>query len=236
MEQGIASRIYSDKLKGRFIFLSASLPAKERDTKYYQTARPFEITDAAIAAARAVFGARGKLVYGGHPTIAPLILSVGRDFSPDFPVEEWPFIHVYQSLLWEHQLPEETLQLEKEGIGQIHRIPAVDNDKRKSLLVMRTDMLKTEPVAGIFIGGMEGVYDPDDKESEFFLFKTICKGRPIYPVGTPGGASQILLSDVMSKPEAMEWKFKRITPEELSKPSPYAALMRKIVLDIMEQT
>lgn len=236
MEQRIASRIYSDKLKGHFVFLSASFPASERGAEYYQTARPFEITDATIAATRAIFGASGKLVFGGHPTISPLLLSVGRDFSLDFPEQYWPFIHIYQSRLYENEVPEETLKLEQEGIGRIYWVPAVDRDAEKSLLLMRTKMLKTtQPIAGIFIGGMEGIYDVDVGESEFFLFKAICEGRPIYPIGAPGGASQLLLNRVLKGEERMVWRFKQITLEELSKPSAYAVLMRKIALDIIAQ-
>lgn len=235
MEQRIASRIYSDKLKGHFVFLSASFPASERGAEYYQTARPFEITGATIAATRAIFGASGKLVFGGHPTISPLILSVGRDFSLDFPEQDWPFIHIYQSQLYKDEVPEETLQLEKEGFGKIHWIPAVDRDTGKSLRLMRTEMLKTKPIAGIFVGGMEGVYSVSAGESEFSLFKAICKGRPIYPIGAPGGASQLLLNRILRKEEPMDWSFKQITLEELSQPPVYAVLMRKVVLDAIAQ-
>jgi len=235
MAQGVASRIYSDKLKGQFVFLSASFPAKEREAEYHRTARPFEITDATIAVARAIFGASGKLVFGGHPTISPLILSVGRDFSLDFPKQDWPFIHIYQSQLYEDEVPEETLQLEREGIGQIYWIPAVGKDTVKSQLLMRTEMLKTEPIAGVFIGGMEGIYSVGNEKSEFYLFKASRKGRPIYPIGAPGGASQLLLNRILKKEEPMEWSFKRVTLEELSQPSAYAVLMRKVVSDIIEQ-
>lgn len=235
MEQGIASRIYSNKLKGQVVFLSASFPAKDREAKYYQTARPFEITDATVAAARAIFGAHGKLVFGGHPTITPLILSVGHDFSADFPEQDWPFIHIYQSRLYENEVPEETLQLEREGIGKIYWIPAVNRDMVKSQLLMRTEMLKTKPIAGVFIGGMEGVYSLGNEGSEFYLFKNICRGRPIYPIGAPGGASLLLLNRLLEHEEPMEWSFKRVALEGLLQPSPYAVLMRQVILDIIEQ-
>ncbi len=235
MEQATASRIYTDQLKAHFIFISASFPRADRGADYFWTARPSEITDATLAAARAIFGARGKVVFGGHPTISPLILSVGRDFLLGFPEEDKPFVHIYQSQHFENRVPAETLQLAEEGIAQIHWVPGAGKETEKNLLKMRIEMLtRTRPIAGIFIGGMEGVYREAARESEFSLFKEIRRGHPIYPIGATGGGSQILLNRILTNQEPMVWHFTTLTLKELSQPSADGVLMKKIVSDIIE--
>lgn len=234
MARSVTSRVYTDRLKDHFVFLSASLPRADRE-KYFRTARPFDITDATIAAVRAVFGASGKLVFGGHPTISPLVLSVANDFLADFPEAYKPFVHIYQTLYYEPVLPDETKELEGIGAGKIIWTPAVEGDRDESLFRMRTEMLGTKPVAGIFIGGMEGVYSHDDPICELALFKKHCEGKPIYPIGFPGAASKLLFDDLLSNTEAMAWQYKRISLEDLDKPGPFAFLMNQVVADIIDQ-
>lgn len=233
MTQAILSRIYSKALTGRLVFLSTSFPKAERDTRFLSTARPFAIADAVIAAARAIFGAKGGIVFGGHPTISPLILSVARDYLGDFLEGERPYVHVYQSEFFKDDVPDETKRLVQEGMGVIHTTPAVKGDREKSLELMRYNMLETQPIAGIFIGGMEGVYSEGARASEFALFKEVRKGCPVYPIGGPGGASRILLERLLGDRETMTWKYKVIDIEDLAKPRPYTLLMRNIVSDII---
>ena len=54
------------------VFLSASIPDKDRDPKYYETADFVAIRDAVIAIATVVVP-EYRLVWGGHPAITPLI-------------------------------------------------------------------------------------------------------------------------------------------------------------------
>jgi len=54
------------------IFLSASIPLVDRDPKYFNTADNTAIRDAVIALARIVLP-KAELVWGGHPSITPLI-------------------------------------------------------------------------------------------------------------------------------------------------------------------
>lgn len=235
MEHAIVPRIVSQSLKGKLIFLSASFPSKQRDPADFRLARPFEITDAILAATRAIFEVTGGLVFGGHPTISPLVLSIGRDFLNEFPKEERPFVHIYQSEFFEGKIPEETLRLKDEGIGEIYMTPAMGNDREENLLEMRRRMLETKPIAGLFIGGMEGVYKAGSDTSEFALFKKFCPGRPIYPIGLTGGASQILLSRILKHEEPLQWRYKLIKTEDLQKPAPFSVLMSKVVSDIIAQ-
>ena len=54
------------------IFLSASIPSPERDRKYYDTADIVAIRDAVRALATVVIP-KAHLIWGGHPSITPLI-------------------------------------------------------------------------------------------------------------------------------------------------------------------
>lgn len=232
----VASRIYSQKLRGKWVFISASFPAQDRAREYFESANPFRIIDATIAVARAIFGASGGVLFGGHPTISPLILSVSREFLTDFEEKQRPYVLIYQSRFFQEEIPHETKELTQEGIGRIVWVEATPGNRDKSLWLMREAMLNRGPVAGIFIGGMEGVYREGDPESEFYMFRNICKGCPAYPIGTTGGASETLLQKLREKKEPMTWQWKRVTLDELAQPLAFNPVMRKVVEDIMWQT
>lgn len=238
----IHSPFYATELEGSYIFLSASFPYGERANNFPE-ANPFEITGAVVALARSVFGAKGKLVFGGHPTISPLVLSVGRDFTL-FCAEQGvkldlPLVHIYQSEYFHKDIPNETLQLEKEGIGKIIWVESEIASREQSLLKMRVKMLcEPKPIAGVFIGGMDGVCDiqnPQNNADEFHLFTKYCTGKPLYPIGSTGGASHALLNHFLEHPQTMaSWKYFVLNPKELAQPIPYSILTKKIVLDIIE--
>ena len=63
--------------KVKNIFLSASVPLKERDPKFFETADVIAIRDAVIALASTVLANKEyHLIWGGHPSITPLITLV----------------------------------------------------------------------------------------------------------------------------------------------------------------
>jgi hypothetical protein len=57
------------------IFLSASIPLPERHPKYYETADLIAIRDAVIALASIALP-NHRIIWGGHPSITPLIYYV----------------------------------------------------------------------------------------------------------------------------------------------------------------
>lgn len=228
------SHLWSKELENKIIFLSASFPQPERNKKYFKTANPSEINDAVIAMVRDVFSRKGKLVFGGHPTISPLILSVGEEFISLFEKESYlPIVYIYQSEFFKSAISEYTQKLVNKGIGKIIWTPSIDNDREESLLKMRYKMLKEmKPIAAIFIGGMEGV------EDEFNLFVKIYPENPVYPIGSTGGATKILLEQKIIQPmKCQEWSFKwkYRFPEiinELNKLKIYPSLANKIISDL----
>ena len=217
--------IYFPSLNSRFVFLSASFPAVTRDERYFKTSNPLNITDAVLATARAVAWASGKLVCGGHPTISPLLLSIGGDIREIFQTHE-PFVRIYQSRFYESKIPPQTLELANSHVGQICWINA-GKDQPESLRWMREKMLKeTKPAAGIFIGGMEGI------EEEFRLFRSHYPNEPVYCIGSTGGAAKYLAEGIALGKVKVGWNYKTVDPQELLVSTVYPALMHALVEDL----
>jgi hypothetical protein len=179
-------------LAGRSVFLSASIPTPDRWDGEFDAR---EITDAVVAASRAVLTAGGRLVTAAHPTIAPLLLYVASEFPPR--TGEGASVITYQSLVYERLMSDATLRFRDSGIGEFRFTPAVPGDKpefplsNRSLLVMREQMLaETKPIAAIFVGGMQGIRE------EYELLESLSPTPIRYPVGRPGGEASRLAQTV----------------------------------------
>lgn len=188
------SMTQSQILAGRAVFLSASIPDPERWDGEFDVR---EITDAVVAASRAVLTADGVLVTAAHPTIAPLLLYIAGEF-PKRPNRRASVI-TYQSALFESVMPMATRRFQESGIGDFRLIPAVPGDKpapsgwNDSLLKMREQMFaETEPVAAIFVGGMDGI------RQEYELLASLHPAPIPYSVGRPGGEAARLPRDTDS--------------------------------------
>src|SRR5215467_2118669 len=137
------------------IFLSASIPLPERDAKYFETADIVAIRDAIIALTTVVLP-KHKIIWGGHPSITPLIYYVMERLGLN--IQE--HVTLYQSRFFEHLFPEDNNKFENviltENTGELN----------SSLYQMRSRMfLENQFVGGVFIGGMNGI------EDEFNLFR-----------------------------------------------------------------
>jgi hypothetical protein len=167
------------------VFVSASFPSGEPGQPFepYDTAA---IAEATTAVVRAVLRAGGRIVFGAHPTISPLVLLVAGEQGRREAVE------VYQSRFFEKQIPHETKRLIALGLAVPHwtdLVPGEDeDDPRPSLALMRDEMLKaSEPFdAAVFIGGMKGIVDEDT------LLRNERAEVPRLPLWAPGGAARKL--------------------------------------------
>lgn len=176
------------RLAGVSVFLAASIPDPDR---WSGTFDPREITDAVVAAARAVISAGATLVTGAHPTITPLLL----DVASEFPVRvNAPRVLVYQSALFEEVLPRAARWFAEDGVGELRMTKAAPGDRiepgfrAESLSFMRETMFtQTHPAAGIFIGGMQGI------TAELHLLRELVPEAAIYPLARPGGEAAQLL-------------------------------------------
>lgn len=163
----------TEKMKN--IFLSASIPLPERDEKYIGTADIIAIRDAVIALTTVVLP-HHRLIWGGHPSITPLIYYVMERLNLN--IQE--HITLYQSRFFEKYFPEDNNKFENIVFTDV-----VDNEREKSLLYMRHKMLdESEFSAGIFIGGMEGV------EEEYDMFIEKHPKALALPIASTGAAAK----------------------------------------------
>jgi hypothetical protein len=170
-------------MSGPRVFVSASFPSGEpgEPFKPYDTAA---IADATTAVVRAVLRAGGRIVFGAHPTISPLVLLVAGEQGAKQAVD------VYQSYFFEAQIPEETTRLIELGFAVPHwteRVPGeTEKDPGPSLALMRDEMLKAdEPIdAAVFIGGMAGIF------AEEKILREERGDVPRLPLKAPGGAAR----------------------------------------------
>lgn len=157
-------------------FLSAGIPDPHREPIYYETADLVAIREATRAAS-AVALKRGRLVFGGHPAISPVVLIVATALDAADRVE------IFQSEFFRDQTPPEN-----RAFRQITWTPVVGSNREESLLEMRKQMIdKGRYDAGFFIGGMEGV------QEEFALFRSRRPSVPAFPIGSTGAAARLLL-------------------------------------------
>jgi hypothetical protein len=163
------------------IFLSASIPVLGRKP-FDQDIEPQMIQAAVSALATVVFGRR-LLVWGGHPSITPMLWASAQDLG----VKYASSVRLFQSTFW----PEEDFPEENKQFDNVTYIDSVDGDLTKSLEAMRLGMLTSEEFeAAVFIGGMEGIF------AEHSLFTSLYPNAKCLPIGVTGGAARMLSSNL----------------------------------------
>lgn len=90
------------------VFLSASIPLADRDPKYFDTADNTAIRDSVIALARIILP-KAELIWGGHPSITPLIRAVLEKQQLDVAKH----VMLYQSNFFAKFFPPENEYFEK---------------------------------------------------------------------------------------------------------------------------
>jgi hypothetical protein len=187
------------------VILSASVPSDKRDERFTKIKNAqIQIEEAVISLSRNIFSAGGKMIFGGHPSISPLVAMVATEYSVNKEIEnskrnerEEKVINIFQSKAYEAVIPKETNILFDLGYSQIIWTEAKNNEEfnpkiqktaqcHKSLEFMRREMMKSNIDALVCIGGMEGV------ELEFTIFRELHPNKPIFILKTTGGASKIL--------------------------------------------
>ena len=163
------------------IFLSASVPLEERDPKYFKTADVIAIRDSVIALASAVLANQSyHLIWGGHPSITPLITLVLDRYG----LKMSDRVTLYQSYEFKKFFPPEN-----KDVGRREYTDKKEN-RAASLLEMRQHMLGDHDyTAAVFIGGMEGV------EDEYALFRQYHPAAPCYPIASTGAAARLLYDE-----------------------------------------
>ncbi len=160
------------KLKN--IFLSASIPLKERNPIYYDTADVIAIRDCVSSLAKVILP-ECRLVWGGHPSITPLISSILESVNVN--IKE--HVYLYQSDYFRQMFP-----VENEEFSESLIVTDDIGSRDESLALMREKMIvNNDFIAGIFVGGMEGV------EDEFELFTQSHPEAMVLPMASTGAAA-----------------------------------------------
>lgn len=163
------------------IFLSASIPVQERHQKYIDTADVIAIRDAVVALVTTVLP-HHRIIWGGHPSITPLINYVMQKLE----LNVQKHVKLYQSLWFADKFPEDNNRFEN-----IIFTEKLDADT-SSIELMRNRMLsENEFEAAVFIGGMEGIVD------EFKLFKSFHPDALLLPIASTGGATAIVYEELL---------------------------------------
>jgi hypothetical protein len=197
------------------VFLSASVPDPKRDKKYFESGNSVLIRDAVIALVTVVLP-RGKLVFGGHPAIAPMVKWVADR------LEAFERVRVFQSKYFqEFYLRDlESFRYEETEVQPGGREPSLEHMRREMLLSEKSF------AAAFFIGGMEGV------EQEFGLITEIRPEVPRFPVATTGAAAKILLGRELDAiyllPRELQ-SLRRAQLNELETRTSYAALFSELL-------
>lgn len=157
------------------IFLSASVPTRGQGD-FDETADPFLIQFAVRELVTVCLGRR-RLVWGGHPSITPMVLAVCRDFGLEF---DAPVV-LYQSRYFENQYPEDNKYFHTVFVDK------VEDNLAESLSVLRREMLSRPLEAAVFVGGMAGLFE----EHQVFR-KLHGEEATIVALGAPGGAARML--------------------------------------------
>jgi hypothetical protein len=220
------------KLQSRTVFLSASVPNRPPWPEARSRPSGALIRSAVISITKRTVYEGGSLVFGGHPSISPFILSVAEDYlaAADEGPEVGQSIFIYQSKAVPAALrPEATAKLVALG-GRLVDTDAQNDEKFdpdltqeqciESLRHMRERMLKeTDPVGMIVIGGMEGIL------RECLVFRRMFPKRPIWVLESTGGMAHQLLQPRM--PHVLDFYANvRAEPRELE-----ATPAERILLD-----
>lgn len=158
------------------IFLSASIPEAGRG-EYYKTADRLLIQLAVREFLFATLG-RKRIIWGGHPSITPMVLSACQELNIDISEA----VTLYQSEYFFGSYP-----ADNKGFPSIQYIEHTPNNLPDSLIKMRNAMISRKDIyAAVFIGGMDGIF------SEYDSFIQFHPNGIALPVGGPGGAARDL--------------------------------------------
>ncbi len=214
------------------VFLSASIPLPERHPKYYETADVIAIRDAVIAISTLMIP-NFRIIWGGHPSITPLI---------NYVIEQKLKSNLDRIDKWERLTEEEKFQLEIklkkniqehlvlyqslffkdkfiDDINKFENVKFTENtgDIHSSIQHMRMRMFNEyDYSAAIFIGGMDGI------EVEFNMFRELHPDALVLPVASTGAASKIVYDTILPT------KFKN---ERLITDYGYMSMFQKLLID-----
>lgn len=179
------------EIKLKNIFLSASIPLPERDPKYIDSVDIIAIRDAVTALVDVVIP-EYRLIWGGHPSITPLVYQVVHKREEEGEKLIQKHVRLYQSRFFEKHFPDDNNKFENVTLVES------TGEREGSLLAMRKIMLNAGKFdAGVFLGGMEGV------KEEFKIFREFHPNAKLLPVASTGAASKFIYDEMEIEDERL---------------------------------
>ncbi len=120
--------------QGDLIFLSASMPWREGWLKGVDL---IEIEEAVISIARAVFSRGGRLIFGGHPSISPLVASVAGEYYPQDRHRLVRPVVTFQSEWFRGSVPDQTWEMVEKGLSTIEWVGLADTEEVRACVAQR---------------------------------------------------------------------------------------------------
>ena len=194
----------SNKIKN--IFLSASVPLPNRDPKYIETADIIAIRDAVIALTTVVLP-HHRIIWGGHPSITPLIYYVMNKLEMNIQNH----VKMYQSLWFEDKFLEDNNKFQNIVFTpKLESIPSSIQQMREKMFA------ENDFYAAVFIGGMDGIID------EYKMFIDYHPNALLLPIASTGAGAKIV--------------YETLSPDELKndrlvKDYGYMSLFQKLLMD-----
>ena len=153
-EKKFSKEITMMNYKTPIVFLSASVP--NSDDKEYDF---ITIHDIVVTLTETIAKTNGILVFGGHPTITPIIVNI-MDIMSNVDEEtnerKYPNIYLFQSKFFKEMYPPEVKSFPKDHLIETEIIKGNSKEESKhlSLKLMRDKMISSQPFThAIFIGG-----------------------------------------------------------------------------------
>lgn len=218
------------------IFLSAGIP--DRNVEVWKP-DVLAIREAVLALVSVVMAeSKFDLVFGGHPAISPLVEHAARTlkaahrvfiFQADFfeaiiPPEAKAFENfefIKMSREQRKRVEQLRQELKRDSLSDTQKKElqeALAEERNDCLEKMRTKMVQSRSfVAGVFIGGMEGV------EEEWKIFRTKCPDAMVLPIASTGGAARKLWDDDAG---SFDPETRRLTEDSKR----YRGLFRKVLI------
>lgn len=188
------------------IFLSASIPSINRENRYFETMDIIAIRESVKALASVVIPAT-CLIWGGHPSITPLISSVLKKFD----YNEENHVKLYQSNFFRDKFPNDNNSIDNIVLIEEEATREASIDKMREKMITDNNY-----IAGIFIGGMEGV------EFEFELFRKSNSEAKLLPIASTGGAARIIYDN---------YSYELMLSKRLETDYTYISLFRDLILE-----
>ena len=176
------------------VMLSASVPDELGGTPEAQ--RVYELVAAIV---RALFDLGARLVFGGHPTITPLVHRLAKERRAA------PLIDLFQLERFRTQAPPESV--DTAVFGHVHWVGDPAADLAADLASLREPMVRLARAA-IFVGGKTTGYrgaKPGIRD-EYERFRARQHDAPVYLVGTAGGEAARLIEDAAQDATGADWE------------------------------